>query len=113
MKKFLLFLSLLFLSGCILYQKLPIYENSYTSREAAINDAYWWLDGYKADSIPLDDWLKYQSYTEDGYLVERVFHKTWDEKTEIVITLTTCVCDSTTYHLLVLMRTWDKNQKQF
>lgn len=79
----------------------------------AIEDIYWWMDGYKADSIPLEDWITYNSYTNDGYLIERVYHKKWDEKTEIVLTFTTCMCDSTTYHLSVVMRTKDKNQKQF
>jgi len=114
MKKLIfIFLSLFFLTGCIIYQKIPVYEKSYTSREEALVDAYWWLDGYKADSVPLEDWLKYQSYTDNGYLIERIFQQVWDEKTEMIVTLTTCICDSTTYHLLVLMRTRDRNQKQF
>lgn len=111
MRKFFIFLSLFLLLGaCSIYKKVPVYQKSFSfdQREEAIKEAYWWMDAYKADSIPMEDWFIYQNYLDDGYSIEKVFQKRWDEKTEIVISLTSCMCDSTTYHLLVLKRSKDK-----
>lgn len=111
MKRFLIFLSLLFLTSCGIYKKIPVYQKSYYGEEekaTAINDVYWWLDAYNFDSIPFEDWLTFQEYVEGGYMIERVFQKKWDEKTEFVINFTTCVCDSLSYHIYVLERTKDR-----
>jgi hypothetical protein len=114
MKKFLVFLSLLFLMGCSVYQKVPVYQKSYNTsqKEAALSDLYWWMDSYKADSVPLSDWLTYQSYMESGYFIERVYQRKWNDKTEVVINFTTFMGDSVTYNIFILQRTKDKSQKQ-
>ena len=106
MKKFFIFLSLLLLIGCSLYKKVPVYQKSYTFEERvlAIEDAYWWVDAYNGDSVALNDWIVFQKYIDDGYMIEKVYQKKWDDKTEIIISLTTCICDSTTYHLSVIRR---------
>jgi hypothetical protein len=113
MKKFLLFvfLSFLFLAGCSLYKQIPVYQRSYygsENKEEAINDVYWWLDAYNAEPIPLEDWITYQQYVEDGYEIERIFQKNYSKDTEIIIVYTTCMCDSLSYHILVKMRTKNK-----
>jgi type III secretory pathway component EscR len=112
MKKIFILLSLFLLTSCGLYKKIPVYEKSYygyEQKELAINDAYWWADAYNAGAVPMEDWLTYQSYVKEGYQIERVFQKVWDDKTELTIIYTTCICDSISYHLLVQYRTKNKS----
>ena len=111
MRKFFIFLSLLFLMSCGIYKKTVVYQKSYFGEDAKItatNDVYWWMDAYNKEPIPFEDWLTYQEHVEDGYMIERVYQSIWDDKTEIVINFTTCVCDSLSYHIMVLQRTKDK-----
>jgi len=114
MRRFFIFLFLLFLLGCGVNSKTVVYQKSYYgdgARIEAANDALWWLDAYKKDSIPFEDWLTYQEYVGGGYKVERVYQGIWNDKTEIIINFTTCVCDSLTYHVMVLQRTKDRKYK--
>ena len=112
MKRFFIFLSLLLLTSCSFYKKIPVFQKSYESNEIvlAVEEAYWWMDAFNGDSIPLQNWIQSFRYVDDGYMVEKVWQKKYDEVTEVIITFTSCMCDSTTYHLSVIKRTKDRDQ---
>ena len=98
--------------GCSLYKNVPVYQKSYygpDKEKEALNDVYWWMDAYRYDPVPLEDWLQFQDYVEDGYKIERVFQRKWNDETEIIMIHTTCICDSTSYHVLIKYRTKDKS----
>lgn len=116
MKKLFVILSFLFLISCSVYQKYQVFNKSYSgenSKATAINDAYWWIDSYKSDTIPLDDWMTFQKYTDDGYMIERIFQKRWDDSTEVTILFKTFISDTISYNVSVIQRTKDKSLKKF
>lgn len=115
MKKLFFFLSFLFLIGCAVYQKYPVYEKSYYGENAkliATTDVIWWLDAYKTEPIPFEDWLTFQGYTDDGYFIEKVFQGKWNDSTEILISYKTYISDTIYYKVSVLHRTKEKYLKK-
>jgi type III secretory pathway component EscR len=116
MKKLFIFLSFIFLISCSVYQKYPVYEKTYSGKNAKIeatNDIHWWLDAYKTEPIPFDDWLTFQKYTDDGYMIERIYQKKWDDSTEVMIIFETYISDTVSYNVSVIQRTKNKSLKKF
>jgi hypothetical protein len=68
-----------------------------------------YLELYKSQPIPIEEWMSYNFYEDDGYCIERIYQKKWDDKTEIVFILRTLVSDSLSYDLKINIRTRDKD----
>jgi hypothetical protein len=113
MKRFLIILSFLFLVNCVGPKPLTIHDKNYSfdQREEMKNDVYWYLDAYNSDSIPFYDWITYQKYIDNGYRIERVHHKRWNDSTEIRFTLKSSMADSTIYNFKVELISSEKHLK--
>ena len=72
MKK-IVFILFLFMVSCAVIKPTTIYQKSYAQNEKNIVmlDIRDFSIDYNLDTIPLEDWMIYQEFTQCGYKIER------------------------------------------
>ena len=112
MKKFLAILSLIFLIGCSSYKNLTIFQKEYpgSAYEYLVSDVYQNIEFYEFDSIPFSEWMQFQSYTKDDYIIEKLYQKKYNDTTEFLFSVETYVEKSFKYKFTVIMRTREKDK---
>jgi hypothetical protein len=110
MKKFLVFLLLLSLMSCTAYKVVTVYEMEYESLlySEMLADVYNHLHLFKADSIPIDQWLTFQEYTKKGHKIERVYRKRINDDTQVLFSIDSYVDNSIRHVFSIKIRSRDR-----
>lgn len=104
MKKLLkiLFISL-FIAGCSIISRVSprefvLFNETYSLKDSAVLDIYSSIKLLDFDSVPLNDWMTYQGYENNGYYLERfTTFLTKDQKTQYYMIFTSYYLSDTTY----------------
>lgn len=111
MKKFFIFILVLFLFNCSSIQKsFIIHEKVYgeNQKEKVKKDIYnsFWI--LEIDSVPTDEWLHFQGTYEEGFFIEKIFIKKELKTKMFIIYRTNYESDSIYYEFIIRLRTNDK-----